>query len=67
MNANRISWFFNFTGGSANIDTACSSSLVALDMACKDLINRDVDMVRQMYTGVIDLLTISRLLLQAAI
>ncbi|MCJ1283110.1 hypothetical protein MMC26_002437 [Xylographa opegraphella] len=32
LNANRISWFFNLTGNSANIDTACSSSLVALDL-----------------------------------
>ncbi|TEY39885.1 hypothetical protein BOTCAL_0448g00110 [Botryotinia calthae] len=37
MCANRISWFFNLRGTSANIDTACSSSLVALDMACRDL------------------------------
>ncbi|MCJ1387139.1 hypothetical protein MMC17_010268 [Xylographa soralifera] len=44
MNANRISWFFTFTGGSTNIDTACSSSLVALDLACRDLINGEVNM-----------------------
>lgn len=37
MCANRISWFFNLRGASANVDTACSSSLVALDMACRDL------------------------------
>ncbi|KAM3069262.1 hypothetical protein ACMFMG_010772 [Clarireedia jacksonii] len=35
--ANRISWFFNLTGSSANIDTACSSSLMALDIACQNL------------------------------
>ncbi|KAI0878013.1 thiolase-like protein [Hypoxylon argillaceum] len=35
--ANRISWFFNFTGTSLNTDTACSSSLVALHLACQDL------------------------------
>ncbi|KAF4628668.1 hypothetical protein G7Y89_g9483 [Cudoniella acicularis] len=45
MNANRINWFFNFTGGSANVDTACSSSLVALHLACNDLINDDAEMV----------------------
>ena len=45
LNANRISWFFNFTGNSANIDTACSSSLVALDFGCKGLINGEVEMV----------------------
>ncbi|KAF5872206.1 putative polyketide synthase protein [Botrytis fragariae] len=44
MTANRINWFFNFTGGSANIDTACSSSLVALHLACQDLLSGDVDM-----------------------
>lgn len=43
--ANRISWFYDFRGNSANIDTACSSSLVALDMGCKDLRNGDVNMV----------------------
>ncbi|KAE8137530.1 putative polyketide synthase [Aspergillus pseudotamarii] len=36
-NANKISWFFNFKGNSANIDTACSSSLVCLDLGCRDL------------------------------
>ena len=45
FNANRISWFFNFTGNSANIDTACSSSLVALDLGCKGLRAGDEDMV----------------------
>lgn len=45
MNANRISWFFNFKGTSANVDTACSSGLVALDLACKGLINKDSNMV----------------------
>lgn len=45
MISNRISWFFNFTGASANVDSACSSSLVALDLACKDLITKDANMV----------------------
>ena len=47
MNANRISWFFNFTGTSVNVDSACSSSLIALDLACKGLINGDMNMVRE--------------------
>lgn len=47
MNANRISWFFNFKGTSFNVDSACSSSLVALDLACKSLIAGDTEMVRQ--------------------
>lgn len=33
--ANRISYFFDFTGPSLSIDTACSSSGVALHMACE--------------------------------
>lgn len=45
VNANRISWFYNFKGNSANIDTACSSSLVALDFGCRDLRNGETNMV----------------------
>lgn len=45
FNANRISWFFNFTGNSANIDTACSSSLVALDLGCRGLRSGEDQMV----------------------
>ncbi|PFH58775.1 hypothetical protein XA68_13217 [Ophiocordyceps unilateralis] len=44
LNANRVSWFFNLTGTSANIDTACSSSLVCLDMGCRGLRSREEDM-----------------------
>ncbi|MCJ1263260.1 hypothetical protein MMC22_003130 [Lobaria immixta] len=44
MNANRISWFFDFKGTSFNVDSACSSSLVALDLACTSLICRDTNM-----------------------
>ncbi|KAG8412207.1 Type I Iterative PKS [Metarhizium acridum] len=44
FNANRVSWFFNFTGNSANIDTACSSSLVCLDIGCRGLQCGDEDM-----------------------
>ena len=43
--ANRLSWFFNFTGTSANVDSACSSSLVALDLACQSLISGESNMV----------------------
>lgn len=42
--ANRISWFFGFTGVSVNLDSACSSSLVALDVAVKGLLSREANM-----------------------
>lgn len=45
MVANRLSWFFNFTGPSINLDSACSSSLMALDFAVQGLRNRDSNMV----------------------
>lgn len=45
MLANRVSWFFNFSGPSLNLDTACSSSLVALHLACQGLRNKEFDMV----------------------
>lgn len=45
MVANRLSWFFHFTGPSVNLDSACSSSLMALDIACQGLRNRDSSMV----------------------
>ena len=45
MIANRLSWFFNFTGPSVNMDSACSSSLMALDFAVQGLRNGDSDMV----------------------
>ncbi|KAL9059556.1 MAG: hypothetical protein Q9206_001431, partial [Seirophora lacunosa] len=44
MVANRLSWFFHFTGPSVNLDSACSSSLMALDIACQGLRNRDSSM-----------------------
>ena len=45
MMANRLSWFFCFTGPSINLDSACSSSLMALDFAVQGLRNGDSDMV----------------------
>ena len=43
--ANRISWFFDFNGPSANVDSACSSSLLAIDLACGALRSGDASMV----------------------
>lgn len=40
--ANRVSYFFNFTGPSIAVDTMCSSSLTAIHLACRDL-NDDCD------------------------
>jgi acyl transferase domain-containing protein len=46
--ANRISWFFDLNGNSANVDTACSSSLVCLHLGCQDLRTGEEDMVNTM-------------------
>lgn len=35
--ANRVSYYFNFTGPSLTIDTMCSSSLTALHLACQSI------------------------------
>ena len=41
--ANRISYFFNFSGASETIHTSCSSSAVALHRAAKALQNKECD------------------------
>ena len=43
--ANRLSWFYNFSGPSVSLDTACSSSLTALHLACQSLRSRESSMV----------------------
>lgn len=35
--ANRISWFYDFSGESITLDTACSAGLVAVHLACQNL------------------------------
>lgn len=44
MQSNRVSWFFNLKGPSANVDTACSSSLMAVDLACQSIWSGDSTM-----------------------
>ncbi|KAL9088429.1 MAG: hypothetical protein Q9165_006153 [Trypethelium subeluteriae] len=39
MVANRLSWFYNWTGPSVQLDSACSSSMMALDFAVQGLVN----------------------------
>ncbi|MCB0196766.1 MAG: SDR family NAD(P)-dependent oxidoreductase, partial [Anaerolineae bacterium] len=43
--AGRVAYAFDLQGPVITVDTACSSSLVAVDMACKSLINREVEMM----------------------
>ncbi|SFS08599.1 type I polyketide synthase [Anaeromicropila populeti] len=42
--ASRISYLLNLRGPAMITDTACSSSLVALHLACKQLLDREIDM-----------------------
>ncbi len=35
--ANRISYFFNFTGPSISLDTSCSSAMTAIHFACENI------------------------------
>ncbi|EPS35041.1 hypothetical protein PDE_10006 [Penicillium oxalicum 114-2] len=42
--ANRISYFFNWTGPSFAVDTGCSSSLLAVHLAVESLRKRDCDL-----------------------
>ena len=42
--ANRVSYFFDFTGPSIPVDTACSSSLYALHLACESLHRKECKM-----------------------
>ncbi|KAH8799173.1 hypothetical protein F5884DRAFT_905619 [Xylogone sp. PMI_703] len=42
--ANRISWFYDFSGASVTLDTACSSGLVAVHLACQNLRSGDSKM-----------------------
>ncbi|WP_067648459.1 polyketide synthase Pks13 [Nocardia harenae] len=42
--ANRVSYFFDFTGPSVTIDTACSSTLVAVHQAVRALREGDADL-----------------------
>ncbi|NVO09902.1 MAG: SDR family NAD(P)-dependent oxidoreductase [Bacteroidales bacterium] len=42
--AARIAYFLNLKGPALSINTACSSSLVAIHLACKALVNNEVNM-----------------------
>ncbi|QTL38542.1 amino acid adenylation domain-containing protein [Xenorhabdus budapestensis] len=41
--ANRVSWFFNWTGPSIAVDTSCSSSLTSIYLACQAIAQGDCD------------------------
>ena len=45
MLANRLSWYFDFSGPSLAVDTACSSSLTTVHLACQSLRSGEVEMV----------------------
>nr|WP_243146694.1 SDR family NAD(P)-dependent oxidoreductase [Scytonema sp. UIC 10036] len=42
--ANRVSYFFNFSGPSLAVDTMCSSSLTAIHLACESIKRGDCDL-----------------------
>jgi 3-oxoacyl-(acyl-carrier-protein) synthase len=48
MLANRLSWFYDFTGPSMTVDTACSGGLLAVHLACQDLLSGFADMVSKL-------------------
>lgn len=41
--ANRVSYYFDFTGPSMAIDSMCSSSLTAIHLACQSILNTESD------------------------
>ena len=41
--ANRVSYWFDFTGPSMAVDTMCSSSLTAIHLACKSIIENECE------------------------
>jgi acyl transferase domain-containing protein len=51
MLANRLSWFYDFSGPSMTVDTACSGGLVAFHLACQELLAGNVDMVGRFLTS----------------
>ncbi|MGD6960810.1 SDR family NAD(P)-dependent oxidoreductase [Fictibacillus phosphorivorans] len=42
--ANRVSYYFDFSGPSIQVDTACSSSLTALHLACESIKRKECSM-----------------------
>lgn len=42
--ANRVSYYFNFTGPSIALDTMCSSSITAIHLACESIRRGEIEM-----------------------